>query len=213
MEFHTTFTDIIRGKDVLYTRGRKLGINNFDYNLLPKTSENAIKIAPLLIENINKDQLLIETNSEYYIARDLKDYTVYICFKNLLVIDIDNCRLSQETLVKHFSEMNDTFTIYKSNKKPNNYHVICTSRPFEYRNKDTIKFMLDNYCDYYYSIFSFIRGFCIRLNKKFNEQGTEPSYTLLGEYGQGISRKELKDLCDIYSQEMIKYQDDVGFKH
>jgi hypothetical protein len=38
--------------------------------------------------------------------------------------------------------------------------------------------MLNNMCDKYYCLYSYLRGFCVRLNKKFDEISTDPNYKI-----------------------------------
>lgn len=169
MTFNTTFLDILQGKDsldIIYNECISNGINKFNFNILPKTVDNAVRIAPFLLQNMKKQQRLIETTNDYYIAQDTFDNTMYICFKNLMIIDIDDKSLSETDIINNFSLKKDSFSIYSSR---NGYHVFCISKKMKYRDRETISFMIDNFCDFYYSVHSYIRGFCVRLNQKFDE--------------------------------------------
>jgi hypothetical protein len=48
-----------------------------------------IRLAPVFISGVKRNQILIKTRNDYYIARDTLTNTIYICFKDLLTIDID----------------------------------------------------------------------------------------------------------------------------
>lgn len=179
INFHHTFLDILFGKDpldIIYNNIKDHINFNFNFNILPKCCETVEKIAPYLLQSMKKEQELIDTNENYYVARDLVDNTVYICFKELMVIDIDG-GFDVDKIIKHFSEPKElkemTFRIYGRKNELNNfcsYHIFCTSKKMEYRNKDTISFMISNFCDFYYTVHTYIRGFCVRLNNKFKTQ-------------------------------------------
>ena len=55
--FHNTFLKILRGEDeleVIYNKVQKL-CAVIDYNLLEKTPEMAVKLAPIMMQNMKKD--------------------------------------------------------------------------------------------------------------------------------------------------------------
>jgi len=191
-----TFQTIQENKDILdktYSFIKNIGINcNFDFNILPKNVDTVKKIAPILLQTIKKEQELIEDTEDYYIAKDIQTNTFYICYKNLLMIDIDNnnnTSFTESEIINHFSNLNNySWMIYKSN---GGYHIFCTSETFEYRNLKTINFMIENHCDFYYSIFSYIRGFCTRLNKKSTEPLNTPLYKLIKVINDENSNKDL----------------------
>jgi hypothetical protein len=101
-----------------------------------------------------------------------------------------------------------SFKIYKTNK---GYHAFCISKLFEYRNKDTLEFMLkfkDLGLDMDYIRFCYIRGFCVRLNKKFNQ--TEENYKLYKVTKPELIDKKLEELVDIHFLKCKKYKNDFN---
>jgi hypothetical protein len=169
MEFHSTFRDLMN-ETVSDPRDP---INSLDNNL-PKTFDNVFILADIMKSGVKRPQILIDSDTDFYIAKDTKTNTIYKCFKNILIIDIDH-----EMDINHFNNYKDyAFRIFKTTR---GYHIFCISQHFDYKNKNTIRFMLANLCDYYYVVYTFIRGFCVRLNPKFNE--TCPIYSDLGIFG------------------------------
>ena len=178
--FHTTFLDILNSRDPL----KEKEFPEFTIDL--ETEEDIIKNACYFVKNIRREQELLNTNINYYVAKDEMTNTIYICFRNLLMIDIDRNKLDNSTeindefIIEYFSKKKESFRIYKS---ANGYHIFCTSKKFKYRSKESVKFMLDNMCDKYYCLYSYLRGYCVRLNPKFNELNdnnkTEKIYKLL----------------------------------
>ncbi len=208
--FHKTFLSILRGQDPLQKTDLHL-VNSTNFDALPKTVATIEKLACILIKGVQREQELIETHTDYYVARDTTTNVVYVCFKDLLVIDIDVKKLEDGLSVDDTSIMNlfnlqdYTFKIYKSN---NGYHVFCISQPFEYRNSSTMSFMLKYYCDFYYAIYCYIRGFSVRLNKKFIETQSPSVYTLLGTIGnKEMIDSRLLALVNLHYDLSIKYND------
>jgi hypothetical protein len=171
-----------------------------------------VKLAPILMQRMKREQRLIETNDKWYVAEDISTGTKYICFKDLLMIDIDNKSaefIDDKFIIEYFGNMKtDAFIIYKTRA---GYHVFCVSREFEYRNKETIKFMLENFADYYYTIYSYIRGFSVRLNRKFNENLELDMYTYLGTYGEkSLIRNDLVELVNKHVEFTDKYKNEFN---
>ncbi len=223
MLFHKSFLKILDGTDSLFkirTRLSELDENqtfinkhrqtNIDFDTFPKTSDSVIKLAPLLIEKTKKDQILLETNEEYYVAKDIQTNTIYICFKNLMMIDIDmhKVKLHQDDIIAKFKQSKEhCFRIVKSK---NGYHVFCTSAPFPYRNQQSIQFMLEHSCDFYYSIYAYIRGYSVRLNPKFAEANNN-IYTDLGTFGNNsLLDSQLDTLVDKHLMLCNKYKSQVN---
>lgn len=223
-EFHKTFLDILFGKDLLDKLYNKIKNNvdfKFNFDLLPKNADTVEKIAPFLLQKMKKEQELIKTDKDYYIARDLHDNTIYICFKELLMLDIDmeknsNNFLEINSLKSHFLDHNDSsYRIYGRKNEINeycSYHVFCTNKKYEYRNKNTISFMINNFSDFYYNVHSYIRGFCTRLNNKFVNNSKYEFICTINEEFEDYELVELvklhEELIDKYSQTDICYPKD-----
>jgi hypothetical protein len=220
--FHQTFLDILNGKDtldLLYNKINKYVDFKFNFNLLPKCSDTVEKIAPYLLQRMKKEQELIETHKDYYVARDLLDNTVYICFKELLIIDIDGDKNHKYTNIEdiknHFSNyIGFSFMIYGRKNDLNNYysyHVFCTNKKFKYRDKETASFMINNFCDFYYTVHSYIRGFCVRLNNKFKNNNKYEFICSINDKNEDI---ELVKLVTLHEKLLNTYSNlDICYPH
>jgi acetyltransferase-like isoleucine patch superfamily enzyme len=160
---------------------------------------------------IVKEQYVIKNEDDYYIARDILTNTNYMCFKNLMMIDIDiqkindNVIVTDDFIINHFGQLkNLTFDIYKTS---NGYHVFCVSDTFDYTNLDTIKFMLDHYGDFYYCLYAHIRGWCVRLNRKMEEfiQGNSQIYKYISRVGNKPVNNRLLHLINLHYTLSKKY--------
>jgi hypothetical protein len=130
MTFHHTFLNIL--KDTSSSPPNVY--SDFNFNILPKNFNTIQKITPFLINKIKKEQELLDTNENYYIARDTIDNTIYICYKSLLMLDIDNPEFDLSHL-----PLNMSFDIYKTQ---NGYHVFCISQEFDYHTQEAMEFII-----------------------------------------------------------------------
>ena len=175
-----TICDINKGKHPLENKSKllmeHLKLPNVD--IFPKTPEFVEKFSPFFLQQIKTKQTIQILKDNWYISYCLEKNIKYMCFDKLLMIDIDN--LSNDiNITSHFHKQKDyAWSIYKSTR---GYHVFCISREFAHDDLKTVEFMLNNFCDYYYTIFSFLRGFCVRLSHKQNKKGQ--LYKHLGIYG------------------------------
>lgn len=196
--FNKSFWKILNSDDELE--------KDFDVNLkienVNKSIEGIIKISPSLMQSMKKPQELIQATDDYYIATDFFSDYKYICFRELMMIDIDikEYFITEEFVINNFSNYTDhCFSIYKTR---NGFHVFCISKRFKYRSKEFIKFMLENLCDYYYCAFSYIRGCSVRLSKKEDEV-CDKIYSHIGIYGN-------KNLIDDKLLALVKKQEDLA---
>lgn len=205
-EFHTSFLNIIKGLDPLEKE------YNLKTSMVQKkeiaTVNNIIQTAPHFLQGVKRPQRLISTHKDYYIARDTKTNTVYMCFKNILMLDFDNEQLDIETLINALPQ-NMSFKIYKTKR---GFHAFCISKKFEYRTKETVEFMYQFKhlgVDIDYIRFCYIRGFSVRLNKKFNGEN-EVNYIYLTTTNEHLINDELNVLVDLHFQECTKYEKDLN---
>jgi sugar-specific transcriptional regulator TrmB len=200
--FHKSFLNILEDKDPLqknnYTEMQAIDLAITD-------SDDVVNLAHRFISGVKRPQHLIKTRDDYYIARDTLTNTVYICFRNLLTIDIDR-DFENDIIINHFTRIPETFRIYRSKR---GYHIYCTSREFEYRSKESVDFMLNNNSDPYYCVYSYIRGFCTRLNNKFTDCG-ENIYNYVGKVGDKPEITRLVKLTEIMMKLSKNYKNDVN---
>ncbi len=149
--------------------------NKLTYELIKMISDG-------FIDYINKPQRCFVSSENEYIAVDMNTNIHYICFKDILMFDIDSCE-SEEVFLEKISNFvvkkNDSYTVQKST---NGYHVFVTNRSFDFKSKQTIDYMIEFGCDTNYIICSYLRGFCIRLNKKTLHENPL-LYEHIGNYG------------------------------
>jgi hypothetical protein len=193
-------------------------INSKDYLSFPKTIQTIEKLKPIFEKLITKPQKLIEDNDDYYVARDILTNTVYICYKNLLVLDIDIYKnIEDESEILYLLENSGhTFRVYRTR---NGFHAFCTSRKFDYSDKETIDWMIRMKCDFFYAFYCHLRGFCVRLNRKmyeyFEMMSVEPSkrnkvddiYQYIGCYGNDSAEdQELCQLAELHMKYVAEYK-------
>jgi hypothetical protein len=216
MDFHTSFLKILKGEDELQIHFQNLGnhFSKLSLHDLPKTADSVVSLAPILINTMQKPQKLIETNKNYYIANDITTNTIYMCFKNILMIDIDtnknnqNIDLDEITVINTFKHTADKYNyVFKLYKSARGYHIFCLNKKWEYRNKETIQFMLNHSTDFYYCVYSYIRGFSVRLNQKFYDNARNNVYKEICVIGDlSLIDKDIECLVDKHILESKKYK-------
>ena len=183
--------------------------NKYKYINIPKTLKSIELYKDIFKQMICKPQKLIENNKDYYVALDKYTNTIYICYKELLMLDIDLWKNDNKINLEKLNESLELFDVYKSK---NGYHIFCISKKYDYNNVNTIQFMIDNNSDFYYNFYTYLRGFCVRLNRKQNEYQELISkrlcpfiYKYVGRYGKGILNKDLEKLVKYHFLLSIKY--------
>lgn len=170
-----------------------------------------INIAPLLLPKVKRSQTLIDSTEDYYVASDNATGTVYMCYRDVLMIDIDskNCDLNREDILDHFNTMPDyAFKIFQSAR---GFHVFCVSKRFDYRDPSLLQFMLSNFADFYYTVYAYIRGFSVRLNPKFCDSTKQPIYQDLGIVGNTeLIKEELLKLVDHHIKLCKRYKNQLS---
>ncbi len=164
---------------------------NFRSYLVTKLGKNlnTVKlVADSLLSTIIKPQRLIIDGHNFYIACDMVTNTYYICYKYLLMVDLDikkeimteeDRRLALHNFKEKVSE-DDVWIIYKSRK---GYHAFLVSEFVEHNTDKSTEILLRYDTDFYYIVYSYLRGYSVRLNKKKDEQLKESLYELVGILG------------------------------
>lgn len=138
-------------------------------------------LAFTMSHSLLKPQRLLVDTEDYYVAVDLFTNTYYICYRQVLMVDVDRYKQGQDLedlktkLAKHPELF---FRIYASR---NGYHVFVLNRKIDYKSDTAIRLMHELGCDFYYMVYSYLRGWSVRLNKKKGEEDTPTLYTWVGD--------------------------------
>ena len=186
MFYETFLQDIINKKNPRNFKTKALQTRQFVENLLDtnKLSYELIKtVSRGYLDYLKKPQRNYYSTDYNYIAVDMNTNLHYICYKNILMIDIDlkegqNKQDVLKDIIKKISGGEDSFLIYEST---NGYHIFMTSRTLEYNSEEAINILIDFGSDTNYIICSYLRGFCVRLNRK-NTSEPDTLYKFIGYY-------------------------------
>lgn len=226
MGFYQTFTTMIaqyqqsKAEDESLDDPAALTLVKREQSKTAPTPETIISLAPSLIRSMVKPQRLIQNDPDYYIAADLRTNTYYICYRNLMMIDIDFYKVSvhsseqdkvqvdspdyQSTINKRLEFLLDLaedyallkglrFRVYRSR---NGIHLFLISRSADRKNLADLQVMLDLDCDFYYTVYSYLRGWSVRLNRKLKEETM--SYQYLRDLGDEKPIEHLEKLVDLH---------------
>lgn len=139
------------------------------------------------IDYIKKPQRYLHFEDDLYIGVDMNTNMHYICYKDIVMFDIDDQKLEDISL-----KSNDSYLIYKSN---NGFHIFLTNRRIDYDSDECINYMIDMKTDIKYIICTHLRGYSVRLNKK---KETETIYELVHEHNKHLADKDIVDLINIH---------------
>jgi len=210
--FHHSFIDIMRGSDPLCELSKQIEQTNgqlfhTNFDLLPKTAESVVEIAPLLLSKIKRSQTLIDSTVDYYVASDNATNTVYMCYRDVLMIDIDlkHQELDVQQVLDYFDNIpHYAFKIFQSAR---GFHVFCVSQRFHYRDHLAIQFMLSHFADFYYTVYAYIRGFSVILNPKFRDSTDLPIYKDVGIVGdRNLIKDDILTLVDQHIKLCKRYK-------
>lgn len=139
---------------------------------------------------ISKPQRILINNPNDYVGVDMNTNIHYICFRDVLMFDIDLKdhdheigddvflkKIKKEFLINKLENSNDVFYLDESS---NGFHIFLLNKRVNHKSEEAINYMIDFDCDIKYIICSFLRGFSIRINKK---NIYDPMYTHIGIYG------------------------------
>ena len=126
---------------------------------------NTIKtLAPGILPVLQKPQQLLYDDPDYYIAIDTYTYTYYVCYRNLVMIDIDFHKLDVNESEANGDQPHENdildgvrdycqshpeyrFRVFKSR---NGFHLFLVSQAMNYQSDTALQLMLDLKCDFYY---------------------------------------------------------------
>lgn len=153
-----------------------------------------------------RPQRLLQDHDDFYIACDMMTNTYYICYKYLLMVDLD-IKTSGSGLLESFKlgvNLSDCWSIYKSR---GGYHCFLLNKRVPYGTEEQVNLMLKYNTDFYYVVYSYLRGYSVRLNKKKDESADIYEFVeMIGDVSN-IDDKLLNlvnlhmDLTDTFSDE------------
>lgn len=73
---------------------------------------------------------------------------------------------------------------YRLFRSRGGYHAFVVSHTMDYKSNIAIQLMLEACCDYFYVVFTHLRGWCVRLNRKRDEQSRH-IYPRIGDVVRG----------------------------
>lgn len=193
--FYQTFLDLTNDKlpFIVDDESAKLFKDrNFSKFMIEKEeSVFAIKVMSYIMHHgILKPQQLLIDNEDYYVAIDCFTNTYYICYRDLMMIDVDRYKINNRMNVDILEDIKLKlknypqyfFRIYQSR---NGYHIFIINKSMNYRDEETIKLQLELGSDFYYTVFCYLRGWSVRLNKKKGEDNNDILYTWIGDVVKG----------------------------
>lgn len=168
-----------------------------DYNNIFKYEKN-------LRQMTKKPYYLLHSEKDLYVGRETFGNVWYMCFRNLMMVDVDlgddKEDLSEAVIADYKQFLQEycdlpenadkLFMLFRSKRGIHNFLV---SHKKEFNDLESLKTMLELKGDAFHSSFSFLRGYCCRLNKK-NKNDLDNVYDFIGYVGGSNNPKPLKSL-------------------
>lgn len=200
MVFFSTYeNDIIKQEFEVDESMKDTGFRKFIIQENGQTPSTIHMMKNSLATTIKKPQRCIMDHPDFYVGIDLYTNTYYICYRDLLMVDLDESDEGKmNTLVDGYLNKHPgcVIDIYKTRK---GYHLFLLDRPRDYKDDTSLQTMLDLGCDFYYTIYTALRGWSVRLNRKQNERIACPLYEYVGRRGcGGAVDKRLEGLVNIH---------------
>lgn len=173
---------------------------------LLETQKHNVELVKLMATAVKhtlaKPQQLLHDDEDYYIGIDMYTNTYYVCYKNLLMIDIDYYKsdpTSEADIISKFKDYCEDrpdlrFKLYRSR---NGIHGFLVSHEANHWDDYYLSMMLDLGADFYYTVYSYLRGWSVRLNKKKTDQ-SDQLYTYICDIGNGREINRLKKQVDLH---------------
>lgn len=199
--FYREFCRLIEDHDELDEETTR-NMRRSDYRKLLADNANldlVKELAKYLKPALRKPQQPLILADNYYSAIDMATNTYYICFRRLLMVDIDNYKLSNFSLgsLPHTAEGLEGNLRYRVYTSRNGYHAFLISHEVDHQSDVAISLALAAGSDLFYVVYSHLRGCSVRLNRKPRE--TLPIYSYFGDIVQGhtVKADELLDTAPV----------------
>ena len=203
MGFYDTYSDIFVNPVSDIPELNEAGFRN----RLLSTQEHNMDLIKLFASGVrhtlNKPQRVLHDDDEYYVGIDLYTGTYYVCYKQLLMVDIDYYKGDIETdeieIINNFKALcqqqpDFLFRLYRSR---NGIHGFLVSTRMNYRNNEIISLILNLGSDFYYTVYSYLRGWSVRLNRKTTDT-SDQLYTYICDIGTGTLDPLLDKLTNLH---------------
>ena len=152
---------------------------------------------------MRRPQQCLYNDNDYYLALDSYSKTYYICYRTLLMIDMDlgkdggftEVRDYQKFLQEYCDKNKDILLdLYKTR---NGVHCFVLDKEHNFKSDASLQLMLDLKCDFYYIVYSSIRGWSVRVNRKYMDIH-DNLYEPLGRIGHGKPIAYLEKLVNLH---------------
>jgi hypothetical protein len=201
--FYQVFiNEILNHKFQADSRIRDTKFRKFIIQTEGKTLSTVSLLRNSLATTIQKPQRCLYADKDWYLAIDTYTSTFYVCYQQLMMVDIDYGKGNQYTTPEQIIDMLTEYTVnnpevlmevFQSGK---GVHAFLVHKPYDYHCQNSLQVMLNLGCDFYYVIYASLRGWSVRVNAKIGEQ--VPIYTKLATLGTGVADPHLSRLVNLH---------------
>lgn len=150
---------------------------------------------------VQRPQQLLQDHSEYFVAMDLSTKCIYMNYKHVMMLDLDNIPSNEidvkvQELHNWCLNQNTCCAIYKTTR---GLHVFFIDKKRNHKCHEGLQTAYDLGCDFNYILFTYVRAWSVRLSPKAHEDDEQALYSEYGLIGdeQHIDN-ELYDLVKLH---------------
>lgn len=149
---------------------------------------------------------LIYDNSSYFIIENLATHIQYICYENVLIVEINfneifNKKDDNKILLYFGKKISEHLTEHQKRlrfqifRSPTGYHAFLINCKADFRNREDIELMLKFGCDPYQVMGAYLRGWQAQVSPNSNETLLGPlknkRYVQIGDVGYGTVDQDI----------------------
>lgn len=142
-------------------------LRKFIFNKHGINYDTVVNCSPGVIPLVNGPQRCIYTDTDYFVGVEMKNNTYYVCYKDILMIDID-FKYGPIDITGLPFRKTDSYLVQRS---ANGYHIYVTNRRFDLTSKEAIDYMIEFKSDITYIMCCYIKkGTTVRVNRKHKDE-------------------------------------------
>lgn len=153
--------------------------------------------------SMKKPQQCLYNDKDYYLAIDSYTKTYYVCYRNLMMIDMDFGKDGNFKDKKSYLQFLEEYCNTNKNilldvyQTRNGVHCFVLDKEHSLNSDESLNLMIGLKCDFYYIIYASIRGWSVRVNRKYGDKKGE-LYKHLGRIGYGKANPYLEKLVKLH---------------
>jgi hypothetical protein len=143
------------------------------------------RLAPYYLGTLQRPQVPLLDRPQFFLALDALTKTVYVSSRQVLMVDVDTAPATGEQeylrgLDRRCREKGVVAAVYRTRR---GYHLFLVDRARAFRSRESVDLALQLGGDLFYCVYSYLRGWCVRVSPKPEEDPLGALYRPVGLCG------------------------------